>query len=82
MPKRQRQYHEGDKYRTKRRRYTGESEERADALARDNERNVTLLKIKVDILRAQITILRREIQELRQTEQKDTIKEHRNCVLM
>ena len=82
MPKRQRPYYEEDKYIRKRRRYDGVLESREDALAKDNEKNLTLLKMEVDILRAQVTILRRQIKELRPAVPKGTIKEHRNCSLM
>ena len=58
------------------------SESRADALATENERNLTLLKMEVEILRAQVTILRREIKQLRPAVPKGTIKENRNCSLM
>ena len=82
MPKRQRPYYEGENYITKRRRYDGVSESRADALATENERNLTLLKMEVEILRAQVTILRREIKQLRPAVPKGTIKENRNFWLM
>ena len=82
MPKRERPHYEKDTYITKKRRYEGVSESRADDLAKYNEKKLTLLKMEVEILQAQVTILRRQIEELRPVAPKGTIKEHRNCWLM